>query len=268
MLFVKTNRLKDTLSSLVCQKITVNSSSRKSSGMKVFIIEKKQRLFIIICSVKWSWFQNIGWQLETIFHKESFTTFPQVFVTFLTVHEAPSDRIFDQSSSSSRNPENNLDFQNYDPENCFVTNKSLFLHQDSSTRTSHVVFQDSYKLTSKEEFDKKRSFAWCCSKIANMVRIMTFSSQNKFLFHLMFQLFFLDTYSNTSLCESRIQMISYFIIVKLFSVTSKVKNSHFYYYRNKFNLGLNLLSSFQSISLFVDVWHVGSSSYWQCKHNI
>ena len=86
-------------------------------------------------------------------------------MTFITVHEAPQDRVFDQSSSSSRNPENNLDFQNYDPDNCFVTDKSLFLHQDTFktsnvvTKTSHVVFQDTYKLASKEEFNKKRSFA-------------------------------------------------------------------------------------------------------------
>ena len=47
----------------------------------------------------------------------------------------------------------------YDPENCFVTGKKLFLHQDASTKTSYVLFQDSYQLTSKEEFNKKRSFA-------------------------------------------------------------------------------------------------------------
>ena len=80
-------------------------------------------------------------------------------MTFVTVHEAPNNRIFEQSSISSRNPENNLDFQNYDPENCFVTGKNLFLHQDAATKTSYVLFQDSYKLQSRDEFNKKRSFA-------------------------------------------------------------------------------------------------------------
>ena len=103
------------------------------------------------------YFQNIGWQLETIFHRQTFNTFPEIFVTFITVHEAPNDRIFDQSSSSSRNPENNLEFQSYDPSNCFVTDKSVFLHQDAQTQTSYVVFQNSYKLNSKEEFNKKGS---------------------------------------------------------------------------------------------------------------
>ena len=186
----KKNRLKGTLFSSVCRKIIANTSSQKSNGMKVFIIEKKQRFVIFEISAKmiddhWLLFQNIGWQLETIFHKKNFTNFPQIFVTFITVHEAPQDRVFDQSSSSSRNPENNLDFQNYDPDNCFVIDKSLFLHQDTFktsnvvTKTSHVVFQDTYKLASKEEFNKKRSFAWFSYKILNLVSILSYTIQAK-----------------------------------------------------------------------------------------
>lgn len=102
--------------------------------------------------------QLIAGQLEKIFWQENFNTFPQVFVTFITLHEAPNKNIFEQSSSSSRNPENNLNFQNYDPENCLVTGKQLFLHQDSS-QTPYVLFQDSYKLMSKKESYEKRSFA-------------------------------------------------------------------------------------------------------------
>ena len=180
----KKNRLKGTLFSSVCRKIIANTSSQKSNGMKVFIIEKKQRLVAFEISAKmindhWWLFQNIGWQLETMFHKKNFTNFPQIFVTFITVHEAPQDRIFDQSSSSSRNPENNLDFQNYDPENCFVTDKSLFLHQDAPTKTAHVVFQDTYKLASKEEFNKKRFFAWFLYKIFNLVSVLCYTIQIK-----------------------------------------------------------------------------------------
>ena len=115
------------------------------------------------------YFQNIGWQLETIFHRKTFNTFPEIFVTFITIHEAPNNRIFDQSSSSSRNPENNLEFQSYDPSNCFVTDKSVFLHQDAQTQTSYVVFQNSYKLNSKEEFNKKGSPAWRRFQILNQV---------------------------------------------------------------------------------------------------
>ena len=69
-----------------------------------------------------------------------------------------NDNLSGQSIRSSRNPRNNIDNDSYKAEDCFNLNKSVVLHQDTSTKTYFMVRQNSYKITSKEEHEKMKHF--------------------------------------------------------------------------------------------------------------
>ena len=121
--------------------------------------KKEAKVLLFIFFRLLSLFQNFGWQCERVFHDRTFSSqFPRVFLTFITMDEISNDNLSGQSIRSSRNPRNNMDNDSYKAEDCFNLNKSVVLHQDTTTKTYFMVRQNSYKITSKGEHERMKHF--------------------------------------------------------------------------------------------------------------